>query len=208
MLIAPHTFLAFAATAAAIAVTPGPTAMLLVSYGLALGPGGARVTVPAVVVGDLTAMALSLLGLGAVLAASADVFTVLKWLGAAYLIVLGIRMWKAKPAPTDTSAPRGRSRSAIFRHVYVVTALNPKSIAFYVALLPQFVDPARPAPPQLAALAFAWLAIGTVNALAYALLAGRLRMLVASAGARRWLDRAAGSCLIGAGAWLGLAPRG
>lgn len=209
MLIAPHTWLAFAATAAAVAVTPGPTAMLLVSYGLALGPGGARLTVPAVVVGDLTAMALSLLGLGAVLAASSEVFTLLKWLGGAYLIVLGIRMWRAKSAGIESdAAPRDRSPTAVFRHVYVVTALNPKSIAFYVALLPQFVDPLQPAPPQLAALAFTWLAIGTINALGYALLAGRLRMLVARANTRRWLDRAAGSCLIAAGAWLGLAPRG
>lgn len=204
--IAPHTWLAFAATAAAVAVTPGPTAMLLVSYGLALGPRGARLTVPAVVAGDLTAMVLSLAGLGAVLAASAEVFTVLKWAGAIYLIVLGIRLWRTNPAGNaGEAAPRERSPTAVFRHVYVVTALNPKSIAFYVALLPQFVDPTRPAPPQFAALACTWLAIGTLNALAYALLAGRLRSLVASANARRQLDRIAGSCLIAAGAWLGLA---
>ncbi len=88
-------------------------------------------------------MTASMLGLGALLAASATLFTVLKFVGAAYLIYLGIKLWRAPIAAMDISegaeAPKKRPLR-IFLHSYVVTALNPKSIIFFVAFLPQFLD--------------------------------------------------------------------
>lgn len=207
-MIDPTTWIAFIATAALVAATPGPTAMLLVSYGLSLGRRGAWLTVPAVIAGDLTAMVLSLAGLGALLAASANLFTVLKWIGAAYLIVLGVGMWRATASSVAIAAMAGSvigpRTAAVRRHVYLVTALNPKSMAFYVAFLPQFVHAGRPAAPQMAILALTFLGIGAVNALAYALIAGHARAFLHNNRSRTWLNRAGGSGLIAAGMLLGL----
>lgn len=115
-MIAPTTWLAFLVTALVVAAAPGPTALLLVSYGLTLGRRGALLTVPAVMLGDVTAMALSLAGLGAIIASTEALFTLLKLAGAAYLFVLGIRMWRApSPSPlaatTVATAPPRRGRA-------------------------------------------------------------------------------------------------
>ena len=106
----------------------------------------------------LTALGLTLLGLGALMAASAAAFTVVKWLGAGYLLWLGWRLWSA-PAETPPPLPARRA----FRDAFVVTVLNPKSIGFFVAFLPQFLDPALPLAGQGAMLLFTFVAIGTLK---------------------------------------------
>ncbi|MFB2606580.1 LysE family translocator, partial [Rhizobium phaseoli] len=124
-------WLAFAAASAIMLAIPGPTILLVVSYALGHGRRTAFATVTGVALGDFTAMTASLFGLGAVLAASAALFTVLKWIGGAYLIWLGIKLWRApvigEPVADNDNLPEERSLK-IFLHAYVVTALNPKSI--------------------------------------------------------------------------------
>lgn len=190
-----ETWLAFLAAAAAMLVIPGPTILLVL--GQSLG-GGRRSTLPlvaGVAAGDALAMTLSLAGLGALLATSALAFTVLRWAGAAYLVWLGIRLWRAPvegaPAPLP---PRRAGMQAL-----LVTATNPKGIAFFVAFVPQFLDPARPFVPQAALLVTSFVTLGAANALAYALLAGRLSGLIRRPEARRAMNRIGGSMLIGAG---------
>jgi threonine/homoserine/homoserine lactone efflux protein len=142
-------WLAFVAAATAMLLIPGPTILLVI--GQSLG-GGARNALPlaaGVALGDLTAMSLSLAGMGALLAASATAFTVLKWAGAAYLVWLGVRLWRA---PVDAAAAPPLPARRAMREAYVVTALNPKSIVFFVAFVPQFLDPARAFLPQAAIL--------------------------------------------------------
>jgi len=190
-------YLAFVVAAAVVLAVPGPTILLVVATALGRGTGAALRSVIGVAAGDALAVTVSLAGLGALLAASAAAFTVLKWAGALYLIYLGVQAWRHAGAHADDSAPP--PTDGTIRKAFVVTALNPKSIAFFVAFLPQFVDPAAPAGPQWLLLGTTFVVLATVNGIAYALLAGRLRRLFAGVTARRRLDRAGGTALIGAG---------
>lgn len=192
-----ETWLAFLLASVAMLAIPGPTIMLVVGQALGQGRGRALPLVAGVALGDLTAITLSLAGLGALLAASSLGFTVLKWVGAAYLLWLGIRMWRA---PVTEGAPPALPARRAFRDAYVVTALNPKSIAFFVAFVPQFITPAAPFLPQAAVLVASFVTLAAANALLYALLAGRLSGAVARPAVRRAFNRLGGAMLMGAGA--------
>ncbi|MEM8699037.1 MAG: LysE family translocator, partial [Pseudomonadota bacterium] len=144
-------WLAFALASAALLAIPGPTVMLVVSYALGHGRRSGWATVPGVTLGDFTAMTLSLLGAGAILATSATLFTLLKLVGAAYLVWLGIGLWRSAPAALTTERRKGALRDMFFSS-YVVTALNPKGIVFFIAFVPQFIDPEAPALMQFVVL--------------------------------------------------------
>jgi threonine/homoserine/homoserine lactone efflux protein len=192
-------WLAFVAASVILLAIPGPTVLLVVSYALGHGRRYAAATVAGVALGDLTAMTASLLGLGALLAASAGLFTAVKWVGAAYLVYLGLKLWRAPvgdPGQADISETRpGR----IFAHAYVVTALNPKGIVFFVAFLPQFLDMTRPVLPQMAILVATFVSLATVNAALFGLMASSARRAVRKPSAQRLVNRIGGSFLIGAG---------
>ena len=192
-------YLAYVLATVAVLAVPGPTVILIVSYALSRGRGAALSYVAGVGLGDLTSVTLSLIGLGTILAASATLFTVLKWAGAIYLIYLGIKMWRSPAAPLDAMAPKGGDRRAMVARTWFVTALNPKSIAFYVAFLPHFVAPDRPLIPQLVLLGSTFVILGIVNALLYAFFAGGLRRRLRSTAAMTAENRLGGSFLIGAG---------
>jgi threonine/homoserine/homoserine lactone efflux protein len=136
-----ETWMAFALAAAAMLAIPGPTILLVVGQSLGAGRRNALPLVAGVALGDLTAMALSLAGLGALLATSAAAFAALKWAGAAYLVWLGVRLWRA---PVEAGAPPPPDARRALRQAFAVTALNPKGIAFFVAFVPQFLDPSLP----------------------------------------------------------------
>jgi threonine/homoserine/homoserine lactone efflux protein len=192
-------FLAYAAAAAIVLVIPGPTITLVIGYALAEGRRAAWATVAGVALGDLTAVTLSLAGLGALLAASAALFTAVKWAGAAYLVYLGIRLWRTDPAPASLEGVPNKSPRKMLAHAWAVTSLNPKSIVFFVAFLPQFVAPGRPALPQLVLLGATFVAMAALNAAAYAWLAGRARRAIGRPGILKTVNRVGGSILIGAG---------
>jgi threonine/homoserine/homoserine lactone efflux protein len=192
-------WLAFAAAAITLLIIPGPTISLVMSYALSQGHRAALAIVAGVALGDLTAMSLSLLGLGAVLAASATLFTLLKWLGAAYLVYLGIKLWRAPVDRAQPGAARPVTARLMLGHAWLVTALNPKSIVFFVAFVPQFVDPAKPYLPQASILILTFVLLAAANALAYALAASSLKGTIRRPSVQRWVNRAGGSVLIGAG---------
>ncbi len=203
-----HTWIAFAAAAEALLIIPGPTVLLVVSYALAQGRRSAWATVPGVAAGDFTAMALSLLGLGAVLAASAELFTVLKLCGAAYLVYLGIRVLRAPvPETLDENAPQEHAPWRITAHAYAVTALNPKGIVFYVAFFPLFLSADRPLLPQILTFGATFLVMATFNAALYAVMASQVTRFLKGYRARKNLNRAAGGILLVTGGLLGLAKR-
>lgn len=191
---------AFTAASAVLLVIPGPTVLLVVSYGLGQGWRTALPMAVGVALGDFTAMTVSLLGLGALLAASASLFTLLKWLGAAYLVYLGIKLWRAGGALQ--AAPRTDAASAprMLAHAWLVTALNPKSITFFVAFLPAFIDPHAEFLAQMLVFETTFLVLAFANALAYALIAARVRRLVESRRAISLINKVGGGLLIGAGA--------
>lgn len=196
-------WIAFVAASAVLLAIPGPTVLLVVSYSLGHGRRAAAATVGGVALGDFTAMTASMLGLGALLAASATLFTILKWVGAAYLIYLGIRLWRAPVAATpDDLAAVARARERPFRiflHTYVVTALNPKGIIFFVAFLPQFLDLARPIVVQMIVFEITFLVLATLNAATYGLMASMARRTIRKTRVQHLVNRAGGSLMIGAG---------
>lgn len=194
------TWLAFAAASIVLLLIPGPTVVLVVTYALSQGRRVAVATAAGVALGDLTAMTLSLAGLGALLLTSATLFTVLKWIGAAYLVYLGIRLWRSRPQlPDIDSAPEVRRRG-VFGHAFVVTALNPKSIVFFVAFVPQFIARDAPIVPQLVIMEATFVTLAAVNALVYALAADQLRARIRRPGVLTWLNRAGAGCLVALGA--------
>ncbi|MEE8394146.1 MAG: LysE family translocator [Rhodospirillales bacterium] len=193
-------WIAFVAASTALVAVPGPTVMLVVSYALGRGKSSGWATVPGVTLGDFTAMTASLLGAGAVLAASAALFTALKLAGAAYLVWLGIKLWRATPRLEmliDTSSEE--SKSSMFRNAFMVTALNPKGIVFFIAFVPQFVDPAAAALPQFAVLEGTFIFLATVNVAIWAMLAGHLRSRFKRPETLKTVNRVGAGFLIGAG---------
>lgn len=194
-----ETWLAFVAASAVLLVIPGPTILLVVSYALGQGRRVALPVATGVALGDFTAMTLSMLGLGALLAASATLFTVLKWVGALYLIWLGIKLWRAAGAGTIPEARADGSPLKMLAHAWIVTALNPKSITFFVAFLPQFLDPAGNWLTQMAIFEATFLTLAAANAFGYALIAGRLRGAIGSRRIVAAINRTGGTLLIGAG---------
>ncbi len=195
-------WLAFVAASAVLLAIPGPTVLLVISYALGHGRRSATSTVAGVALGDFTAMTASMVGLGALLAASVALFAGLKWVGAAYLVFLGVKLWRAPVgAATSVEAVVPVERPGrIFLHAFAVTALNPKSIVFFVAFLPQFLDGARAVVPQLVIFEVSFLVLATANALTYALLASAARRTIRQPRVQRTVNRTGGTLLVGAGA--------
>lgn len=192
-------WVAFFLASAALLAIPGPTVMLAISYALGRGRSSAWATVPGVTLGDFTAMTISIAGAGAILATSATLFTVLKILGAAYLIWLGIGLWRTKPGPIETAKTEHQAWRGMFVNSYVVTALNPKSIVFFIAFVPQFVDPSRPLLIQFAILEMTFLTLAAINIALWAVLVGEMRARFSRPDTICSINRIGGSFLIGAG---------
>ncbi|KAB2681528.1 MULTISPECIES: LysE family translocator [Brucella/Ochrobactrum group] len=192
-------WLAFSAASIVLLVIPGPTVLLVVSYALGQGWKAAFPMAVGVALGDFTAMTLSMLGVGALLAASATVFTAVKWAGAAYLVWLGIKLFRAGGAFQASARHDKAHPMRMLVHAWLVTALNPKSITFFVAFLPQFLSPHRDFLTQMLVFESTFLALAFLNAFAYALLATRARRFFSSERALSIFNRAGGTLLIGAG---------
>ena len=199
---------AFVAASAILLVIPGPTILTVISYSVAHGRRANVPLVAAVALGDSTALVMSLLGLGALLAASSLWFTVVKSIGGLYLLYLGIRLLRAGAYSADVvPAAATVSRWRLFANTYLVTALNPKGIVFFVAFLPQFVRPDADAAHQLWVLAITFVVMATINATLYGVFAASARRLLASKAAQRWFNLAGGSLLSAAGIWALVARR-
>ena len=193
-------YVAFVAATLVLLLLPGPTVVLVVGYALSGGRRTVLYTAPGVALGDATAMTVSLLGLGALLAMSATAFTIVKWVGAAYLVWLGIKLWRTRPA-TDAMAPKAASLTgpAMLRDAWLVTALNPKSVVFFMAFVPQFVRPDDPYLPQVLLLGSTFVLLATLNAALFGVVAGSARGAAQSPIVQQWINRTGGSLLIGAG---------
>ncbi len=199
---------AFAGASAILLAIPGPTVILVAGYALGRGRKTGWATVPGVTLGDFTAMTASLLGAGAVLATSADLFLVMKLAGALYLIWLGIQLWRADPMlETALSKSDSQSGRRLFWHSYVVTALNPKSIVFFIAFVPHFVDPTANLWTQFAILEATFLTLAALNILLWVLLADRIRTRIVKPARLRLVNRLGGTALIGAGCLTAAASR-
>lgn len=201
-------WLAYVVTVAVLLVIPGPTILTVISYSLTYGRRANLPVVAGVALGDSTALVMSLLGLGALLAASATWFAALKTIGGLYLVYLGVRLLRSGIAPAETkpsAVPDSRWR--LFANIWLVTALNPKGIVFFVAFLPQFITPQGNVAPQLWLLAITFVVMAIINATLYVRFASTARGMLASTRARRGFNLAGGSLLGLAGVWALLARR-
>ncbi|WP_204076190.1 LysE family translocator [Planotetraspora phitsanulokensis] len=199
----PMTTLAlFAAATLALLLVPGPAVVYIVTRSVAQGRAAGLVSVLGVHAGSVVHVTAAALGISALLAASATAFAIVKYLGAAYLVYLGVRKLIKRSAEEEPFEMRRASRSRLFGEGFVVNVLNPKTAIFFLAFLPQFADPSRgPVAPQIVVLGLIWIVLGMVSDGGYALLssalAGRLR---GSARARRRLDVGSGVVYLGLGA--------
>lgn len=195
-------WLAFVAASTALLLIPGPTVLLVLSYALSQGRPVALATAAGVALGDLVAMTASLAGLGALVLTTASLFTALKWVGAGYLVYLGLKLIRSAPAARlgTVEAASTTTPASVFTHAAMVTALNPKSIVFFIAFVPQFIDVERQLLPQFAVLIATFVGLAACNALAYALLADGLRAKIARPSVLAWLSRIGGGALVAMGA--------
>lgn len=207
--MSPEIWLAFVAASVVLLIIPGPTILTVISYSIAEGRNANVPLVAAVTLGDSTALVLSLLGLGALLAVSAFWFTVIKVAGGLYLVWLGVKLLRAGFGGAADTLPAAKpaSRGRLFANTYLVTALNPKGMIFFVAFLPQFIDASRDVNVQLWLLSATFVVLATINATLYAVFAATARRVLTSPRAQRRFNVAGGSLLTGAGIWALLARR-
>ncbi|MFA7430711.1 MAG: LysE family transporter [Rhodospirillaceae bacterium] len=203
-------WLLFVTTVFVLSATPGPNMLLALSHGIRFGPRKAVATGIGTVLALTLLQIISVSGLGALMAASEAAFHVVKWCGVAYLVVLGIKTWRADPhivLPQDSGTPATASAWSLGVQAFVVCLFNPKAIVFLVALFPQFLNPAAPLVPQVTILAITFAVCEFVWIMAYAIGGGRLMPLLQRAGFGRLVNRLSGGMLIGAGALLAAVRR-
>jgi homoserine/homoserine lactone efflux protein len=184
-----------------LSLTPGPAVLFVLSQGLRRGGAASIWANLGILAGNLIYFALSATGVGAVLAGSERLFTAIKWIGAAYLLWLGVSAWIGKAKPLTVKAESGpvRSGPATLVHGLVMQLANPKALVFFTAFLPQFIDPGRPLLRQFAILAATSAVLEFFILLGYGVLAGQAARLAAEPAYARILDRTAGAMLIVAG---------
>jgi threonine/homoserine/homoserine lactone efflux protein len=198
---------AFSLAAFVLIAIPGPSVLFVVGRSLALGRKGGLLSVLGNTLGELVQVAAVAVGLGVVLTQSVVLFTVIKFAGAAYLVYLGIRAIRHRGKGTTTTDPvRGSSTGRVLREGTLVGATNPKSLMFFVAVLPQFVDYSAGAIPwQLATLGLVFLLIAVVSDSVWALAAGTARQWFARSPRRvAAVGTTGGVMMIGLGGTLAL----
>jgi len=209
--VSPEHFAAFVLASVILLIIPGPTIIMVITQALAHGRKVAFASVMGVGLGDLVATSLSIAGAGALLAASASLFQALKFVGAAYLVWIGYKMWRAPvsiPDMQDSDLPTGSGRPAvIFRDSFLITALNPKGILFFVAFVPQFIDPALAYAPQAAVYVLTFTLLGILNAAMFAFAAAGARQTIRRPQVMKVAMRTGGSLLMMAGVAAALTRR-
>ena len=198
------TWLLYAAAAIGLSLTPGPNGLLSLTHGMRYGLGRAFYTVVGGISGFLVLIAVSMAGMGALLAASEQAFTVAKWIGAGYLVYLGVRTSRA-PAPRihmdGGTVEKGEAVGwRLYTQGFLVATSNPKALIFFAAFLPQFIDPAASLPLQFVILGGTF---GLVEFIYELILAGTAQRIAPWLGTNgRWFNRAAGATFVGIGGVL------
>ena len=196
-------WLAYTFVTATFLLIPGPTILLVISYSLIRGRQAVFALLLGVGLGDIVAMILSFIGVGLLLQTVAIAFQFLKWIGAAYLIWLGIRMWRSASESMELSAiTDNKVWHAIMANAFVITALNPKSIVFFLAFLPQFINSEKPFITQSLILGSTFLVLAIISVLFYSMLASFTGQQMQLSLIHRWTNRIGGSLLIGAGGMI------
>jgi homoserine/homoserine lactone efflux protein len=195
-----HLFAGFLLITVVLLLTPGPIVTLVISTAATRGVRAGLVTVAGTSSGNAVLLAAIALGLNWVLAHAVFLFELLRWCGAAYLVWLGVRAWRSAGA-----APAPAGAQLHFSRGFLVALSNPKTLAFFTAFLPQFVDRSRAAAPQLALMCAATALLAALSDSCWAIASGLGRSWFMRPERARLLGRASGLTLIGGGIWLSLA---
>jgi homoserine/homoserine lactone efflux protein len=204
--VSPRVWFFFVVTEAVLCLTPGPAVLFIVSCGLARGGRAALWGNAGILSANTFYFVVSAFGLGAVLLGSHDLFTVVKYTGAAYLVWLGIQTIRGAGLAirTDSAAQPAVQHWRMLARGFVLQAANPKALLFFVALLPQFIDIHRPIAPQMLILALTSAAVEFVILAGYGYGASRAATLAREARFVRATNRASGGLLIATGTLLAL----
>jgi len=198
-----HTWLVYLVAALGLSLSPGPNGLLALTHGALHGRRKALYTIFGGALGFVVLIALSMFGIGALLQASLVWLTVLKWLGGAYLVWLGIQVWRAPPVGVDLQAAAApRAGWSMFRQGALSALTNPKGLLFFAAFLPQFVDPARGLVVQFGVMAGTFAVTEIATELFIASMAHRISPWLKRAGKR--FNRACGGVFMAIGAALPL----
>ncbi len=204
-----HLFLAYCFAVAVLVLMPGPIVTLVIANSLSGGTRSGLTTVAGASCGNAILLGATAVGLVAFFTLLREIFQAVRWVGALYLIWLGLKAWRSReargPAMAVSAKPSGR---AVFLQGFLIAITNPKALLFYIAFLPQFIDPHRTAGPQLLLMIGTMILMALLSDSAYALLAGRVRGWFTSAERRRMQSRISGTLLICVGCGLLLARRG
>lgn len=197
--------LTFALLALVVVMTPGPTVLLALSNGSRFGIAVAGYGIAGAAISDAVLIAAAGLGLGAILAASALLFSVVKWIGVAYLVWLGVQMMRSSGqlGPVENPSEKKKTsvlhnNTAVLRKSFLVAVTNPKGYLFFTAFLPQFLIPTEPMFQQYAMLALVFIAVDVIVMAAYAGLGAKAVQFLSNRGAL-WIDRVCGSLLVALG---------
>lgn len=210
LILDPLLFLAYCAACVGVGCVPGPNVTLIVANTLAHGLRYGLTSVAGIVVGLVPQMALVVVGTSALATAAAGLFGALRWAGVAYLAYLAWSAWRRAETDPQEADARPRPLRSVFLGSAFVALTNPKSLALFLLILPQFVSPAEAVGPQMVVLAATMIAVLIVMDSGWALLAGRLRPLL-SGTATRWRGRitaglfGAGALTLALAAWKGAA---
>ena len=192
-------WLTYLLAAIVLSLTPGPGVFSSIRSGLHHGVRLGAWNAVGMQVANVIHVFVVAVGLGALLLASETLFTTIKWLGVAYLVYLGVVTWRAEPKafedqPDDDTTPRH-----VFVHGFLVNLTNPKGIIFFVAILPQFIDVARPVALQYVVLAATTFAVDLVIMIGYTALAARVLRVMKDPDRLRWMNRGLGSLFVATG---------
>ncbi|EKO3427732.1 homoserine/homoserine lactone efflux protein [Vibrio fluvialis] len=200
-----HVWLAYVATAIVFSLAPGSGTVNSISNGLSYGTRKSLASIAGLQIGLTIHIMLVGAGIGALVAQSALAFTIIKWVGAVYLVWLGIQKWRDRSSLVADAATQTLSAGTLLRKAVLINLTNPKSIVFLVALFPQFLDPARDQMTQLLVLGITTVTIDSFVMLGYTSLASQMGRFIRSDRIMRKINRVFGSMFMGCGALLAAA---
>jgi threonine/homoserine/homoserine lactone efflux protein len=198
-----ETWLIYLLATIGLSLSPGPNGLLALTHGALHGRRKAMFTVAGGVLGFVVVIALSMFGIGALLQSSLAWLTALKWLGGAYLVWLGIQVWRSPPVGVHVTSPAQlRSGWSLFQQGALSALTNPKAILFFAAFLPQFIDPHRSLTLQFVIMAGTFAAVETATEVLIACMAGQIAPWLRRVGKR--FNQACGGVFVAIGIALPL----
>lgn len=200
------TYIAFVVATIVMILLPGPSVMLTIGHSISHGTRAALLTVAGTSVAIILQLLVTAAGMTSLLLVVAEWFEIIRWLGVAYLIYVGVLYWRASGIDEAVKAGSSR-RQRLFWQGFVVSATNPKSLAFYAAFFPQFISVGEDIAQQLVILSISFFVIATLLTAGYAILAGKVRRFVTGAATARLRNRISGTLVISAGVGLALVRR-